>query len=51
MAETVPAEMTAIEISTPGGPEILKPVQRATPRPAEGEILIQVAAADRKSVV
>ena len=45
MAETVPAEMTAIEISTPGGPEILKPVQRATPRPAEGEILIQVAAA------
>ncbi len=45
MAEPVPAEMTAIEISTPGGPEVLKPVQRPTPQPVEGEILIQVAAA------
>jgi NADPH:quinone reductase len=45
MAEPVPAEMTAIEISTPGGPEVLKPVGRATPQPAEGEILIRVAAA------
>ncbi len=45
MAEPVPAEMTAIEISTPGGPEVLKPVRRPTPQPAEGEILIRVAAA------
>ena len=45
MAEPIPAEMTAIEISTPGGPEVLKPVQRPTPQPAEGEILIRVAAA------
>ncbi len=45
MAEPVPAEMKAIEISTPGGPEVLKPVQRPTPQPAEGEILIRVAAA------
>ncbi len=45
MAEPIPAEMTAVEISTPGGPEVLKAVQRATPRPDEGEILIRVAAA------
>jgi NADPH2:quinone reductase len=45
MAEPVPTHMTVIEISTPGGPEVLKAVQRATPQPAEGEILIRVAAA------
>jgi putative PIG3 family NAD(P)H quinone oxidoreductase len=37
--------MTAIEISTPGGPEVLVPVERETPRPAAGEVLIRVAAA------
>ncbi|HUN52524.1 MAG TPA: NAD(P)H-quinone oxidoreductase [Candidatus Sulfotelmatobacter sp.] len=41
----VPATMTAIEISRPGGPEMLKPVSRPVPRPAEGEVLIKVAAA------
>jgi NADPH:quinone reductase len=37
--------MTAIEISTPGGPEVLKPVQRSRPVPSSGEVLIKVAAA------
>jgi NADPH:quinone reductase len=37
--------MTAIEISTPGGPEVLKPCIRPVPQPGEGELLIQVAAA------
>jgi NADPH2:quinone reductase len=37
--------MTAIEIATPGPPEVLKPVRRAVPEPEAGEVLIQVAAA------
>jgi len=37
--------MIAIEISTPGGPQVLKPVERPDPVPGTGEILIQVAAA------
>ncbi|MEO9873850.1 MAG: NAD(P)H-quinone oxidoreductase [Anderseniella sp.] len=37
--------MTAIEISTPGGPEVLKPATLATPAPGAGEVLIKVAAA------
>jgi len=37
--------MTAIEISTPGGPEVLKPATLATPAPGAGEVLIRVAAA------
>jgi putative PIG3 family NAD(P)H quinone oxidoreductase len=37
--------MTAVEISAPGGPEVLKPVQRPVPEPAAGEILIKVAVA------
>ena len=37
--------MKAIEISQPGGPEVLKPTQRPTPEPKAGEILIKVAAA------
>jgi putative PIG3 family NAD(P)H quinone oxidoreductase len=37
--------MIAIEISTPGGPEVLKPVERPTPEPAVGEVLIAVEAA------
>lgn len=39
----VPATMTAIEISTPGGPEVLKSVERPVPVPGAGEILIRVA--------
>jgi len=41
----VPATMTCVEISTPGAPEVLKPVTRPTPKPAAGEVLVKVAAA------
>ncbi|MGZ5828727.1 MAG: NAD(P)H-quinone oxidoreductase [Xanthobacteraceae bacterium] len=41
----LPAEMTAIAIRAPGAPEVLVPEQRPMPRPAEGEILVKVAAA------
>jgi putative PIG3 family NAD(P)H quinone oxidoreductase len=37
--------MIAIEIRAPGGPEVLEPVERPTPVPAPGEVLIKVAAA------
>jgi putative PIG3 family NAD(P)H quinone oxidoreductase len=37
--------MHAIEISQPGAPEVLKPVERPDPTPAAGEVLIRVAAA------
>lgn len=37
--------MTAISITRPGGPDVLQPVQCAVPRPADREILIEVAAA------
>lgn len=40
-----PESMTAIGISAPGGPEVLKPEQRPVPSPGDGEILIQVSAA------
>jgi NADPH2:quinone reductase len=39
----LPDVMTAIEISTPGGPEVLVPVQRAVPVPGPGELLLKVA--------
>ncbi|HVJ43688.1 MAG TPA: NAD(P)H-quinone oxidoreductase [Dongiaceae bacterium] len=42
---TLPAQMTAIEISTPGGPEVLKAVTRPMPQLKAGEVLIKVAAA------
>jgi NADPH2:quinone reductase len=42
---TVPATMNCVEISTPGGPEVLKPAGRPTPQPAAGEVLVKVAAA------
>ncbi|MGF7162172.1 NADPH2:quinone reductase [Rhodoligotrophos appendicifer] len=41
----LPTEMTAIEITTPGGPEVLQPTRLAVPRPLDGQILIQVIAA------
>src|SRR5258706_7894790 len=37
--------MIAIEISHPGEPDVLVPVERPRPVPAAGEILIKVAAA------
>lgn len=42
---TVPAVMQAIEIAEPGGPEVLRLVERPTPAPAPGEVLVEVAAA------
>lgn len=41
----VPATMTAIAITAPGGPEVLVPEQRPTPAPARGEVLVKVKAA------
>lgn len=41
----IPAVMTAIEISRPGGPEVLTPVERPVPRPGAGDVLIRVRAA------
>ncbi|OZI28471.1 NAD(P)H-quinone oxidoreductase [Bordetella genomosp. 7] len=37
--------MRAIEISQPGGPEVLVPAERPMPEPGPGEVLIKVAAA------
>jgi NADPH:quinone reductase len=42
---TLPSQMTAIAIRTPGGPEVLVPEQRPVPTPGTGEILVKVAAA------
>ncbi len=41
----IPDTMTAIEITEPGGPDVLKPATRPVPRPGLGQILIKVAAA------
>jgi NADPH:quinone reductase len=38
-------DMLAIEISQPGGPEVLKPLRMARPTAAQGQVLIKVAAA------
>ena len=45
VSENLPADMTAIEISTAGKPDVLRPVRRPLPAPASGEVLIRVAAA------
>ncbi|HLJ22346.1 MAG TPA: NAD(P)H-quinone oxidoreductase [Stellaceae bacterium] len=42
---TLPATITAIEISEPGKPEVLKPATRPMPLPGMGEVLIEVKAA------
>jgi putative PIG3 family NAD(P)H quinone oxidoreductase len=41
----LPQTMTAITITAPGGPLVLKPERRALPEPKPGEILIRVHAA------
>jgi len=43
--EQLPAQMTVIGISKPGGPEVLLPETRSVPTPGAGEILIKVMAA------
>ncbi len=42
---TIPQAMRAVEIAKPGGPEVLRPVERPVPAPRPYEILIKVAAA------
>lgn len=42
---TLPSSMTVIAINGFGGPEVLMPEQRPVPQPAEGELLVKVAAA------
>lgn len=37
--------MNCIEITNPGGPEVLRPTRRPIPTPGPGEVLIKVAAA------
>jgi putative PIG3 family NAD(P)H quinone oxidoreductase len=43
--EKLPAQMTVVGISKPGGPEVLVPETRAVPVPGPGEILVKVRAA------
>jgi putative PIG3 family NAD(P)H quinone oxidoreductase len=43
--EKLPAQMTVIGISKPGGPEVLVPETRPVPVPGRGEILVKVKAA------
>jgi putative PIG3 family NAD(P)H quinone oxidoreductase len=43
--EKLPAQMTVVAISKPGGPEVLLPETRTVPVPGPGEILVKVAAA------
>jgi len=42
---SLPETMQVIEISVPGGPEVLTPATRPVPVPGPGEVLIRVAAA------
>ena len=42
---SIPATMTAIGITSPGGPETLVPQERPVPQPGAGEILVKVIAA------
>jgi len=42
---SVPDTMTAVEISTPGGPDVLKPKAYPVPKPGAGQVLVKVAAA------
>ena len=45
MLANIPATQTVIEISRPGGPEVLVPATRPVPEPKAGEVLIRIAAA------
>lgn len=43
-APGIPARMKAVEISSFGGPEVLRLAERPVPQPGAGEVLIRVAA-------
>lgn len=45
MAAALPDTMTAIEITSPGAPDVLKPTTRPVPAPGQGEVLIEIAVA------
>ena len=45
MSEQIPSTMRAVEITEPGGPEVLAIGERPVPEPGEEEVLIKVAAA------
>jgi NADPH2:quinone reductase len=45
MPPSLPDQMQVVEISRPGGPEVLRPATRPLPQPKPGEVLIRVAAA------
>jgi putative PIG3 family NAD(P)H quinone oxidoreductase len=42
---TLPERMIAIDPESPGGPEVMVPVERPVPQPGAGEVLVRVAAA------
>src|SRR5438477_3479298 len=41
----LPQTMTAVAISAPGGPDVLKATEMPTPKPGAGQVLVKVAAA------
>jgi NADPH2:quinone reductase len=41
----LPETMQVVEMTAPGGPDVLKPAHRPVPRPAANEVLVRVAAA------
>jgi NADPH:quinone reductase len=45
MSHAIPDRMTAVEISRPGPPDVLRPVERPVPAVGSGDVLIRVAAA------
>jgi len=45
MSVNIPQEMTVVEITEAGSPDVLKPATRAVPEMGEGEVLIKVVAA------
>ncbi len=42
---SIPTDMNCIEITEPGGPEVLQPTKRPVPAPGAGEVLIRIEAA------
>jgi putative PIG3 family NAD(P)H quinone oxidoreductase len=45
MTQDIPAKMTGIVITEPGGPHVLEPREMDVPRPGDGELLVRVRAA------
>jgi len=45
MPSPIPDLMQVVEITKPGGPDVLKPARRPVPAPRAGEVLIEAAAA------